>query len=131
MLSVSKEIWKYLLIVSQKCQNNRTISRCNEITKEHPTNFLNNYPGNRKLSAGAKIGIKTFTYSFPLFAQIGRVFWKVQHHQNSMIIITHWWKAQIWFPWLLQTFVKNPLLLLSEKQDLVRDKKGKDYLLIQ
>ena len=65
-----------------------------------------------------------FVYAFPPFALIGRVLENVNQDQCLMLIITPARPSQPWFPGLLKTSVKNPLLFPALK-DLLKDSAAK------
>ena len=65
-----------------------------------------------------------FVYAFLPFALIGRDLQKVNQDQCLMLIITPAWPGQPWFPGLLKTSVKNPLLFPALK-DLLKDSAAK------
>ena len=50
-------------------------------------------------------------YAFPPFALIGKCAQKVRKEQSTIVLVTFLWKAQTWFPVLLDLAVECPLAL--------------------
>ena len=52
-----------------------------------------------------------YFYAFPPFSLIGAVLAKIKQEQCSGIMVTPWWKTQVWFPMMIKLLVNFPVLL--------------------
>lgn len=68
-------------------------------------------------------------YAFSPFAMIQRVLQKVRQDQRSLILITHFWPSQAWFPTTLELASSSPFLIPAVK-GLLTNAEGEDHHLI-
>lgn len=68
-------------------------------------------------------------YEFPQFSLIQRVIAKLRRERAELVLITPFWRSQVWFPDLMSLLVEHPILLPGMRE-LILDPEGNVHDLV-